>query len=48
MERNGFQKDYEASNHFEIGHAGKFFHARVGTGRAGLSMRCLRKSGNDE
>ena len=37
MKRDGFRKDYEVSNHFEIVHAGKFSHARARTGRAGLS-----------
>jgi hypothetical protein len=37
MKRDGFRKDYEVSNHFETVHADKFSHARVGTGRAGLS-----------
>jgi hypothetical protein len=37
MKRDGLRKDYEVSNHFEIVHAGEFSHARIRTGRAGLS-----------
>jgi hypothetical protein len=33
---DGLQKEYLASNHFEIAHASKFSHARIGMSRAGL------------
>ena len=37
MEMDGFWKDYEVTNYFEIVHAGKFSHARVRKGMTGLA-----------
>jgi hypothetical protein len=38
MKKCGLQNDYGLSNHFEIMPAGKSYHARVRTGRAGAPL----------
>ena len=39
MRTGGFRQNYEANNHLEIVHAGKFSHARVGTGNGEKGTR---------